>query len=173
VRLGYLWAQWRHGKADKDPTFRVAPAIEVLRTVGQLPREAKLLDLGARNRIEPDLLKRAGWTVTAVDLCPRAHGIRYADMHRLPFPDEAFDCVFASHVLEHAHTPTRALAEVCRVLVPGGLLWAAFPTHFTPNGHDCVNYASAALFVMGLPRASWALWEENLPTESRVLVRVA
>jgi SAM-dependent methyltransferase len=173
IRLRYLWAQWRHGKADKDPTFRVAPAIEVLRTVGQLPREATVLDLGCRNRIEPDLLGAAGWRVTAVDLWPRMRGIRRADFHALPFPDGSYDAVMASHCLEHAHTPALALKEVCRVLRPGGLLWAAWPTHFVPNAHDRIDYGSAAAFVMRLPRPSWALWEANGPTESRVLVRVA
>lgn len=172
TRLGYLWAQWRHGKAAKDPTFRVAPAIEILHSIGKLPREAYVLDLGARNRIEPDLLRAAGWRVTAVDLCPRAWGISYADMHRLPFDSGTFDCVFASHVLEHAHTPDLALKEVTRVLRPGGLLWAAFPTHFVPTAHDLIDYGSAAAFVARLPRAVLMLWSEDQATESRVLVRV-
>lgn len=173
MRLGYLWAQWRHGKGRKDPGFRIMPAIQLLRDLGGLRRGAAVLDIGCRNRIEPDLLEVPGWQVTAVDLWPRAPGIRRADFHALPFPDESYDAVVASHALEHAHTPDLALKEVTRVLRPGGLLWAAFPTHFVPNGHDCVDYASAAAFVMRLPRASWALWEQDGPTESRVLVRVA
>lgn len=173
VNLRYLWAQWRHGKGKKDPSFRVLPAIQILRDIGKLPREAKLLDIGARNWIEPDLLRAEGWLVTAADLCPRGWGIRYADMHRLPFADETYDGVFASHCLEHSYAPDLALKELCRVLKPGGLLWAAFPTHFTPNEHDRVDYGSADAFVARLPRASWAVWSQDGPQESRVLVSVA
>ena len=175
TRLGYLWAQWRHGKGGKDPTFRVAPSIQILRDVGKLPREAKVLDLGARNSIEPRLLREAGWLVTAVDLCPRAWGIRYADMHRLPFADGAFDVVFASHVLEHAHTPDLALKEVCRVLRLGGLLWAAWPCGFSLNVHDRVDYGSSTAFCARLWFLSCKhnpLWWHDEPTESRVLVRL-
>lgn len=175
MRLGYLWAQWRHGKGAKDPTFRVAPAIEILRDLGKLPHGAKILDVGARNLIEPTLLRAAGWEVTPVDLCPRAWGIRYADMHRLPFDSGAFDCVFASHVLEHAHTPGLAVKEVLRVLKPDGLLWAAWPTGFVPNSHDRMDYGSTANFWADLCMSgvdAKVLWSHDEPTESRVLVRV-
>mgnify|MGYP001571536259 CR=1 FL=1 len=175
TRLGYLWAQLRHtvGKRHKRPLFRILPAITVLRDVGGLPRGATVLDIGVRNRVEPDLLEDEGWIVTAVDLWPMARRIRRADMHALPFPDASYDAVVCSHVLEHAFSPELALKEVTRVLRPGGLLWAAFPTHFRLSKHDRVNYGSAAAFVARLPRAASALWEENQPMESRVLVRMA
>jgi SAM-dependent methyltransferase len=39
---------------------------------------------------------------------------------RMPFADEEFQTVLAVSVLEHLHQPQWALAEVCRVLQPGG-----------------------------------------------------
>ena len=42
------------------------------------------------------------------------------DLRRLPFGDAAFDMVFASHVLEHIDDDRRAIAEIHRVLRPGG-----------------------------------------------------
>lgn len=45
-----------------------------------------------------------------------------ADMHDLPFPDEAFDVVVANHVLYHASDVGHAVAEMARVLRPGGRL---------------------------------------------------
>lgn len=174
-RLGYLWAQWRHGKGSKDSSFRILPAIEILREVGKLPREANILDLGARNLVEPTFLREEGWRVTAVDLVPRAWDIQYADMHQLPFDGGIFDCVFASHCLEHAHTPDRALKEVCRVLKPGGLLWAAWPRGFVPNAHDRIDYGSSTAFCARL----WLLdlkhdllWWHDEPTEGRVLLKI-
>jgi ubiquinone/menaquinone biosynthesis C-methylase UbiE len=45
-----------------------------------------------------------------------------ADVYRLPFPDGSFDAVFAHVVLMHLREPVRALAEMRRVLRPGGIV---------------------------------------------------
>lgn len=42
------------------------------------------------------------------------------DAYRLPFRDGAFDAVICSEVLEHLHQYPKALAEIMRVLKPGG-----------------------------------------------------
>ena len=47
------------------------------------------------------------------------------DVQDLPFADEAFDVVFAHHMLYHVADRPKAFAEISRVLVPGGLLHAA------------------------------------------------
>ena len=44
-----------------------------------------------------------------------------ADVYRLPFPDGSFDAAFAHAVLMHLCEPVRALAEMRRVLRPGGI----------------------------------------------------
>ncbi|MFE6054383.1 methyltransferase domain-containing protein [Kitasatospora sp. NPDC056446] len=45
-----------------------------------------------------------------------------ADLHRLPFPDGAFDHVFLCFVLEHLPDPAAGLAALRRVLRPGGTI---------------------------------------------------
>ncbi|MFA5005072.1 MAG: class I SAM-dependent methyltransferase [Candidatus Omnitrophota bacterium] len=60
-----------------------------------------------------------GFYVTA-DLYP-ADVDKEEDITGLTFKDNAFDIVFASHVLEHVKDDLRALAEVRRVLKPGGV----------------------------------------------------
>jgi SAM-dependent methyltransferase len=47
------------------------------------------------------------------------------DAQELPFADESFDVVLASHMLYHVPDRPKALAEIRRVLVPNGLLYAA------------------------------------------------
>lgn len=47
-----------------------------------------------------------------------------ADLEALPYPDNTFDVVLVAHVLEHQVAPDRAIAELYRVLKPGGLLIA-------------------------------------------------
>jgi SAM-dependent methyltransferase len=50
------------------------------------------------------------------------------DAGRLPFPDDTFDRIVASEVLEHVPDDVLALAELSRVLRPGGVLAATVPS---------------------------------------------
>lgn len=50
--------------------------------------------------------------------------LHLGDVQDLPFEDGAFDLVMVAHVLEHLADPHRALAEMVRVLKPGGMLLA-------------------------------------------------
>jgi len=56
---------------------------------------------------------------------------------QLPFPDQSFDVVICDNVIDHAESPTGIVAELVRILKPGGLLY------FTVNIHHPV-YAFAA-----------------------------
>jgi SAM-dependent methyltransferase len=47
-------------------------------------------------------------------------GVRHEDLTALTYPDAAFDLVLTSETLEHVPDPDRALAEIRRVLRPGG-----------------------------------------------------
>lgn len=101
---------------------------------------ARILEIGCgpaefwkRNtdRIDPT------WRLTLTDLSPPGmieaarevlhDGAEYAvvDAQDLPFADESFDVVLASHMLYHVPDRPRALAEIRRVLVPAGVLHAA------------------------------------------------
>jgi SAM-dependent methyltransferase len=50
------------------------------------------------------------------------------DAYRLPFQDRAFDAVVCSEVLEHLIDYEQALAEIARVLKPGGRFAPTVPT---------------------------------------------
>ena len=47
-------------------------------------------------------------------------GVLHEDLQALSFPDNAFDLVISSDVLEHVPDPYRAHGEILRVLAPGG-----------------------------------------------------
>jgi len=49
------------------------------------------------------------------------------DVTQLPFPDNTFDRIIASEVLEHIEDDVAALAELTRVLRPGGTMAATVP----------------------------------------------
>ena len=49
------------------------------------------------------------------------------DAYRLPFEDNSFDRIIAAEVLEHLPADTDAMAELFRVLRPGGLIAVTVP----------------------------------------------
>ena len=49
------------------------------------------------------------------------------DALNLPFPDESFDCVIASEVLEHIVEDEKAMWELARVVKPGGTVAVTVP----------------------------------------------
>ncbi len=53
-----------------------------------------------------------------------------ADVRRLPFGDSHFQAVVCSEVMEHIPDHDRALAELVRVLKPGGHLVVSVPRYF-------------------------------------------
>jgi 2-polyprenyl-3-methyl-5-hydroxy-6-metoxy-1,4-benzoquinol methylase len=53
-----------------------------------------------------------------------------ADINKLPFADESFDCVICSEVLEHIPEHHAALTELVRVLKPQGILVISVPRYY-------------------------------------------
>lgn len=91
-----------------------------------------VLDIGAADRwIRSHLSQDA--TYVALDY--PATGDRFyearpdvfADAARLPFSDSSVDSVICLEVIEHLYDPASALAEIRRVLKPGGRAWVSIP----------------------------------------------
>lgn len=64
-------------------------------------------------------------------------GVVQGNALRLPFPDAAFDRVIAAEVLEHIPDDTAAMAELSRVLRPGGTMAVTVPRF----GPEAINWA--------------------------------
>jgi SAM-dependent methyltransferase len=111
-----------------------------------LPKEGRVLDLGcgAHRRLAGFRVGRREVWGTDFTTHPR---LEHADWFRplgpggtIPFPDAFFDTVACSWVLEHVAAPRTFLAEVRRVLRPGGWFVA-----LTPNGGHYVTWLSRLL----------------------------
>ncbi len=70
---------------------------------------------------------------------------RQADATALPFAESAFDVVVAMHMLYHLPDPAKVIAEMCRVLKPGGFLAV------TTNGAGNMRKLYALTTVFGSP----------------------
>jgi SAM-dependent methyltransferase len=104
----------------------------------------RALELGCGTGVFLDRVARSGATLHGIDLSAellaqvpaRPDGGRprlvRGDAERLPFPDGSFDAVYGSSVLHHLHLDA-ALAEVLRVLRPGGCLAFAEPNLVNPH----------------------------------------
>jgi SAM-dependent methyltransferase len=96
-------------------------------------RPRRLLEVGpGPGELSARIATELGANVTAIDLSERmvelarGRGVdaQVGDVQALPFADGAFDTVVAAWMLYHVPDLDRALAEIARVLCPGGHLVA-------------------------------------------------
>jgi SAM-dependent methyltransferase len=108
-----------------------------------------VLDAGAGKSPYKKLFRHA--TYEAADFAQLPH--RYAplqyvcDLTDIPVEDERFDRILLNQVLEHVPEPTRVLAELHRVLGPGGLLFCSVPLFYEEHQqpYDYFRYTQFAL----------------------------
>ncbi len=98
----------------------------------------KLLDIACGTGVLTEQFVRMGADVTAIDLTPKAveltkkrlelykihANVLEGDAQALPFPDNSFDVVCAWGCLMHMPKTEQAIAEILRVLKPGGKMIA-------------------------------------------------
>jgi len=96
-------------------------------------RPRRVLEVGGGpGELAERMQRELGATVSFLDLSPRmvelaqARGVaaQVGDIQELPFEDGTFDTVVAAWMLYHVPDLDRGLAEVARVLQPGGALVA-------------------------------------------------
>lgn len=126
--LTNLYSDGFHGPKDGGPKTGWSKGVEFLEPAfKRLPqsRGLKILEFGTgQNRI-PEVLRKQGHRVIAVDISPplRPHPDRLTgDILDLELQKEQFDLIFAFQVFEHLPRPKPILYELLRLLKPGGLL---------------------------------------------------
>jgi SAM-dependent methyltransferase len=94
----------------------------------------RVLDVGcgvghSYERLAPR--ETVGVDVDAYSLAGQDRDTVVADMRALPFEDQSFESVIASHSVEHVPDPERAVAEAARVLMPTGVAVFVTPNRLT------------------------------------------
>lgn len=146
ARLVRLFGLWRNEVGDPEP-FYSALAAEA---AADLDRRhglagAELLDLGCGPGYYTSALREAGARVVGVDMDTTGwqgtFGLVQGDATSLPFPTAGFDGVFCSNLLEHVADTAGVLAEIERVLRPGGWVYLSWTNWYSPwGGHEMTPY---------------------------------
>lgn len=141
--------------AMKRSSLRVRELLETYKTI---PSDARVIEVGsgahglifyfgARHGVGVDPL-----AVSYRSLFPRWQSCAAtlaAVGEQLPFADHSFDVVLCDNVVDHAESPKQIVAELVRILKPGGLLY------FTVNFHHPVYSVAAGVHAgwraLGVP----------------------
>jgi SAM-dependent methyltransferase len=124
-----LRARW---SAYHELTGLTAPEI-AFRAVEEIT-PSRVLEVGCGwGEFSARVASELGVEVVAIDISPRMvqlareRGVdaRVGDVQELPFEDGVFDCVAANWMLYHVPDLDRGLAELARVLTPGGRMVTA------------------------------------------------
>lgn len=124
--------------------------------------------------IERDMVERAEANAAGAGVQERLH-FEVGDVADLPFPDGQFDLVFSSFSMHHWADPKRGLAEIYRVLKPGGEAriydipdWLQRATHHGP-GASPSQMAAESPFGGGV--VVTLRWPWRIPSSQCLVVR--
>lgn len=159
-----------------EPTAKFEPLVEhgvrlgakmrVKSLVGDLPTGSKVLDIGCGRGVMLRALLDLGHEAHGVEIAPEAASgadpraqIRIApELAKAGYEENSFDAVIMWHVLEHLPHPEKTLAEIRRILRPGGRLILAVPNFGSLQSRRTGNH----WFHLDLPRHLYHFTPETL-----------
>ena len=116
-----------HGKSPK-------------KALREIPKGSVILNFGSGvSKIREDVTNIDFYLFENVDIV--------ADIAHVPFPDNSADAVICEHVLEHVPDPKAVIAEMRRVLRPGGIVYIVTPfvMGFHSSPHDFRRWSKMGL----------------------------
>lgn len=126
--------RWRHvtGRYGGKSVLRMLQ-YEFLET---LPLAGKVLDVGGGQKAMYLPLLPRGLDIASVNIDPGIAPTHLVQPGQpLPFADDSFDTIISLNTLEHIYDAPAVLAEMHRVLRPGGQAHITVPFMFRVHGH--------------------------------------
>lgn len=144
-----------------SPTYAVRAPLaawlraEAERAAGDLGRY-RVLDVGCGVKPYYPFFEPYASEYVGVDLDSSAAELR-GTVESLPVPDDSFELVLCTQVLEHAADPARAVRELARVVAPGGRVLAS--THgvqvYHPAPEDLWRWTHVGLERLFTDNGRW------------------
>lgn len=107
----------------------------------------KIVLANARKNLRPEKIKLVNGSAT-----------------KIPFKDKSFDKAIMTEVLEHIDDDKKALAEVNRILKPGGILLITVPNFHFPFLWDPINWVLQNIFATHISGTGFfaGIWARHL-----------
>ena len=113
--------------------------VVLKRLITQAGNDGSVLDVGCLNFRQYHVARNLGLTGqkhSGVDFArpegqiPSDFDFQFADLNKspIPFSDNSFDLVIASHVIEHLAKPVEFFGDCARVCKPGGIIYVEAPS---------------------------------------------
>lgn len=182
----YFESDFRCGRsaaaAGDDAAFRAENQglLDAFAALGAADSRRRLLDVGCATGGLLSAAIARGWQAEGVELSAdaaahaRARGLTVfqGDLIAARFPDDRFDLVYMGDVLEHVPDCRAVVAEVARILRPGGRFYLRGPitTHSLARGL-ALAFAAATGRTLTLHEVPYHLWEFTPGPLSRLAER--
>jgi ubiquinone/menaquinone biosynthesis C-methylase UbiE len=146
----YSWFRWVFDHFALPPQSSLlelgcGPGYVWSRNADRIPEQWQI----TLSDFSPGMLQEARQNLQAMH---RPFMFKQVDAQAIPFGNESFDAVIANHMLYHVPDGAKALAEIHRVLKPGGVFYAA------TNGRD--NMHKLRGITTSLVPSATAMWGE-------------
>lgn len=117
------------------PEFIKRRGREIVSDFEAYRKENRFLEIGFGAGTIMEAAESAGWVVYGQEVSrpavehanARGFNTFLGELHEANYPDEYFDVVIASEIIEHLVEPEKVLAEIRRILRPGGVFWGTTP----------------------------------------------
>jgi len=121
-------------KVEKNAFSRAGAAVRA-KDAERAENAPSILDVGCATGALLVSLREQGWRVTGVEISPsavyaqkeRGLDVRNIPLEEINFPQESFDVILASHLIEHLNDPRSFFTETNRILKNGGYLFITTP----------------------------------------------